>query len=100
GGALIMAGTAVVSAGPCTGIGAACALHLDKEGFRVFAGVRRQSDADALRSKASPRLTPISLDVADTLSISTAAGAVAGAVGEAGAGRAGHQLRRSGLWAG
>ena len=79
-----MAGKTVVITGASTGIGASCALHLDKEGFRVFAGVRKQSDAEALRSKASPRLTPISLDVADTLPISTAAGAVAGAVGEAG----------------
>jgi NAD(P)-dependent dehydrogenase (short-subunit alcohol dehydrogenase family) len=81
-----MAGAAktVVITGASTGIGAACALHLDKQGFRVFAGVRKQSDAEALRSKGSPRLTPIALDIADTLSISTAASAVAGAVGEAG----------------
>jgi len=79
-----MAGKTVVITGASTGIGAACALHLDREGFRVFAGVRKQSDAEALRSKASPRLTALSLDVADTLSTSTAAGAVAGAVGEAG----------------
>ena len=70
--------------GASSGIGAACALHLDKLGFMVFAGVRRQADAEALRAKASPRLTPIALDVADTLSISTAASAVAGAVGDAG----------------
>lgn len=74
----------VVITGTSTGIGAACALHLDKLGWRVFAGVRRQADAEALRSKASSRLTPIAIDVADTLSISTAASAVAGVVGDAG----------------
>jgi NAD(P)-dependent dehydrogenase (short-subunit alcohol dehydrogenase family) len=74
----------VVITGASTGIGAACALHLDTLGLRVFAGVRKQADAEALRAKASPRLTPIALDVADTLSISTAASAVAGAVGDAG----------------
>ena len=74
----------VVITGASTGIGAACALHLDKVGWRVFAGVRKQADAEALRSKASPRLTPIALDITDTLSISTAAGAVAGVVGDAG----------------
>jgi NAD(P)-dependent dehydrogenase (short-subunit alcohol dehydrogenase family) len=74
----------VVITGASTGIGAACALHLDTLGLRVFAGVRKQADAEALRGKASPRLTPIALDVADTLSISTAASAVAGAVGDAG----------------
>ena len=74
----------VVITGASSGIGAACALHLDKLGLRVFAGVRRQTDAEALKSKASSRLVAIALDVADTLSVSTAASAVAGAVGDAG----------------
>ena len=74
----------VVITGASTGIGAACALHLDKLGLRVFAGVRRQTDAEALKSKASSRLVAIALDVADGLSVSTAASAVAGAVGDAG----------------
>jgi NAD(P)-dependent dehydrogenase (short-subunit alcohol dehydrogenase family) len=74
----------VVITGASSGIGAACALHLDKLGLRVFAGVRRQADAEALKSKASSRLVAIALDVADTLSVSTAASAVAGAVGDAG----------------
>lgn len=71
----------VVISGASTGIGAACALHLDLSGWKVFAGVRKQEDAEALRAQASPRLTPISLDVTDAVSISTAAGAVGGAVG-------------------
>jgi NAD(P)-dependent dehydrogenase (short-subunit alcohol dehydrogenase family) len=74
----------VVITGASTGIGAACALHLDKLGLRVFAGVRRQADAEALKSKASSRLVAIALDVADGLSVSTAASAVGGAVGAAG----------------
>ena len=74
----------VVITGASTGIGAACALHLDQLGWRVFAGVRKQGDAEALRARGSARLTPISLDVTDTVSISTAASAVAGAVGAAG----------------
>jgi len=74
----------VVITGASTGIGAACALHMDRLGWRVFAGVRRQGDAEALRAQGSVRLTPISLDVTDTVSISTAASAVAGAVGAAG----------------
>jgi NAD(P)-dependent dehydrogenase (short-subunit alcohol dehydrogenase family) len=64
----------IVITGASTGIGAACALHLDKQGLRVFAGVRRQADADALKAKASSRLVAIALDVADSLSVSTAAG--------------------------
>lgn len=74
----------VVITGASTGIGAACALHLDQLGWRVFAGVRMQADAETLKAKASSRLTPIALDVTDTVSIATAAGAVAGAVGQAG----------------
>jgi len=74
----------VVITGASSGIGAACALHLDQAGWRVFAGVRKQGDAEALRAQGSARLTPISLDVTDTVSISTAASAVAGAVGAAG----------------
>lgn len=74
----------VVITGASTGIGAACALHLDQLGWRVFAGVRMQADAETLKAKASARLTPIALDVTDTVSIATAAGAVAGAVGQAG----------------
>jgi NAD(P)-dependent dehydrogenase (short-subunit alcohol dehydrogenase family) len=74
----------VVITGASTGIGAACALHMDQLGWRVFAGVRRQGDAEALRAQGSARLTPISVDVTDTVSISTAASAVAGAVGAAG----------------
>ena len=70
--------------GASTGIGAACALHLDRLGWRVFAGVRKQADAETLKAQSSPRLTPISLEVTDAVSISTAAGAVAGAVGQAG----------------
>ena len=70
--------------GASTGIGAACALHLDRLGWKVFAGVRRQADAEALKAQGSPRLTPIALEVTDTLSISTAASAVSGAVGPAG----------------
>ena len=76
----------VVITGASTVIGAACALHLDQLGWRVFAGVRRQADAETLRARASERLTPIALDVADTVSISTAGIAVAGAVGQAGLG--------------
>jgi NAD(P)-dependent dehydrogenase (short-subunit alcohol dehydrogenase family) len=63
----------VVVTGASTGIGYACALHLDRIGFRVFAGVRRDEDAERLRSNASERLSPVRIDVTDPDSIAAAA---------------------------
>jgi NAD(P)-dependent dehydrogenase (short-subunit alcohol dehydrogenase family) len=60
---------AVVITGASTGIGRAAALHLDNLGLRVFAGVRKEQDADALRRVASSRLQPMHLDVTDSDSI-------------------------------
>ncbi|MBW4646722.1 MAG: SDR family NAD(P)-dependent oxidoreductase [Goleter apudmare HA4340-LM2] len=75
---------AVVITGASTGIGEACALLLDKLGFLVFAGVRRDIDAQALQQKASPRLVPIFLDVTDAESIAAAVETVTNAVGDGG----------------
>ena len=75
---------AVVVTGASRGIGEACALHLDRLGFLVFAGVRREADGDALKQKACNRLTPILIDVTDTASITSAVNIVANGVGEAG----------------
>ena len=74
----------IVVTGASTGIGEACALHLDGRGFRVFAGVRREVDGGALKQKASDRLTPVILDVTDAASIKSAADTVAASIGEAG----------------
>lgn len=67
--------------GASTGIGRTSALHLDTLGFRVFAGVRKAADGEALRRDASDRLTPLSIDVTDAASIEAAAKEVAGALG-------------------
>jgi NAD(P)-dependent dehydrogenase (short-subunit alcohol dehydrogenase family) len=75
---------AVVITGASSGIGRACALHLDSLGFDVFAGVRKPSDAEQLQSEASERLRPVSLDVTDADSIRQAASRVADAVQERG----------------
>jgi NAD(P)-dependent dehydrogenase (short-subunit alcohol dehydrogenase family) len=75
---------AVLITGASTGIGEACALHLDQRGFRIFAGVRRPADAEALRAKAGPRLAPLLLDVTDAASIAAARTEVERATGEAG----------------
>jgi len=75
---------AVVITGASTGIGEACALELDRLGFRVFAGVRAEADGERLRRCSSPRLTPLRLDVTDGQQVADAARAVAEAVGPAG----------------
>lgn len=75
---------AVVITGASTGIGEACALRLDRDGFRVFAGVRKEEDAQRLKQGASDRLMPIMLDVTNQPQIEEAAKTVAGALGEAG----------------
>ena len=75
---------AVVITGASTGIGAACALDLDRRGFRVVAGVRSHGDADRLRQQASERLSPVDLDVTGPEAIRSAAEHVAAEVGEAG----------------
>jgi NAD(P)-dependent dehydrogenase (short-subunit alcohol dehydrogenase family) len=56
---------AVLISGSSTGIGRACALRLDRAGFRVFAGVRNRSDAESLDAEGSERLEPVILDVTD-----------------------------------
>ena len=60
---------AVVISGASTGIGAACALHLDRLGFVVFAGVRKSEDGVALQKAGSDRLVPLELDVTDRTTI-------------------------------
>ena len=58
--------------GCSTGIGRATALRLDGRGWRVFAGVRKQEDADSLAAAGSERLVPLIVDVADAASIELA----------------------------
>lgn len=74
----------VVVTGASTGIGEACALHLDKLGYRVFAGIRKSADGESLRQRASGRLVPIRLDIADETEITQAAGKVMEALGGGG----------------
>jgi NAD(P)-dependent dehydrogenase (short-subunit alcohol dehydrogenase family) len=68
--------TALVT-GASTGIGRATALRLDAAGWRVFAGVRREEDAQALREAGSPTLAPLLIDVTDAEQIAAAAQTIA-----------------------
>jgi NAD(P)-dependent dehydrogenase (short-subunit alcohol dehydrogenase family) len=75
---------AVLITGSSTGIGAACAVDLDRRGLRVFAGVRSEADGERLRRQASERLSPVRIDVTQSETIRAAAEQVTAAVGEAG----------------
>jgi NAD(P)-dependent dehydrogenase (short-subunit alcohol dehydrogenase family) len=83
--------------GTSTGIGRACALHLDKLGYQVFAGIRNTKDGKSLQDESSERLQPILLDVTDEDSITAAVtsirhetnGVLHGLINNAGIGRGG-----------
>jgi NAD(P)-dependent dehydrogenase (short-subunit alcohol dehydrogenase family) len=75
---------AVLVTGSSTGIGEACALYLAQRGFRVFAGVRRESDGQSIQAKASGALTPVILDVTDAAGIAAVRDAVAASAGRRG----------------
>jgi NAD(P)-dependent dehydrogenase (short-subunit alcohol dehydrogenase family) len=87
----------VLITGASTGIGKSCALHLDKMEFKVYAGVRKQVDADNLKKEASGNLEAVILDVTNSQSINNAAdyirketnGNLYGLVNNAGIGRGG-----------
>jgi NAD(P)-dependent dehydrogenase (short-subunit alcohol dehydrogenase family) len=66
------AGGAVLVTGASTGIGRAAALRLARAGRRVFAGVRREADAEGLRAEAVEGLRPLMLEVTDSASIEAA----------------------------
>lgn len=88
---------AVLVTGASTGIGEACALHLDRLGVRVFAGVRNDVDGKALADRASERLTPVQLDVTRAETIQSARSALEAAVGQAGLAGL---VNNAGLWCG
>ncbi len=74
----------VLITGASSGIGQACALELERRGFHVFAGVRSEEAAEAIRAHGSPRLVPVRLDVTDEASIAAAAAEIDAATGDAG----------------
>jgi NAD(P)-dependent dehydrogenase (short-subunit alcohol dehydrogenase family) len=63
----------VVITGASSGIGHACVVRLVREGFFVFASVRKELDAERLRRDGGDRVMPIALDVTDDASIAAAA---------------------------
>lgn len=63
----------VLVTGASSGIGRATVRRLDAAGWKVFAGVRKEEDAAALRAESSERLEPVMLDVLDADAIAAAA---------------------------
>lgn len=74
----------VVVTGASSGIGRATARALARAGFHVFAGVRRDADADAVRGEELPGLVPLHLDVTDPASLAAAVETVGKAAGSDG----------------
>lgn len=75
---------AALVTGASTGIGRACALYLDRKGWKVFAGVRRAEDGERLRARATAPLEAVILDVTSEESIIAAAAAIEASRGDAG----------------
>ena len=61
----------VLITGASSGIGEACVVELAQQGYRVFAGVRREEDAEHLRSQ-STAVTPVHLDITQPEAIAKA----------------------------
>lgn len=78
-----MAKTVLVT-GTSTGIGAACVERLAADGWTVFAGVRREGDADRLRREVPGDVRPVILDVTDPGHIEAVVAQLEGELGDAG----------------
>jgi NAD(P)-dependent dehydrogenase (short-subunit alcohol dehydrogenase family) len=100
---------AVFLTGASTGIGRATALRLARRGIVVYAGVRREEDAQSLQRDGGQRVRPLYLEVTDAASVAAARETIAhapdtrllGIVNNAGIAIAGplevlsaHELRR------
>lgn len=75
---------AVLITGTDSGIGAACAEHLEELGFRVFAGVLDGAILEARRGAGSERITSVVLNVTKPRDIEAAHALIADSVGGAG----------------
>jgi NAD(P)-dependent dehydrogenase (short-subunit alcohol dehydrogenase family) len=68
---------AVFLTGASTGIGRTTALRLARRGIVVYAGVRREEDAQSLQRDGGERVRPLYLEVTDAASVLAARDAIA-----------------------
>lgn len=73
---------AVLISGASSGIGKATAILLDRSGYRVFAGVRKEQAGESLKAEASELLTPVILDIAEPELIAAAVATVRESLGD------------------
>ena len=65
-------GSGIVITGASTGIGRHAAEWMANKGFVVYAGIRKDSDAESIRGVGIATLLPVKLDVTDDASIASA----------------------------
>ena len=75
---------AVLVTGASKGLGEACTLRLARDGFRVYAGVRREEDGRRLIGQGGDGVAPVPLDVTDSAQIAAAAERISDETGERG----------------
>jgi NAD(P)-dependent dehydrogenase (short-subunit alcohol dehydrogenase family) len=73
---------AVAITGASTGIGRAAVAKAVRQGAHVFPSVRKQSDAQGLKSEFGEAVTPLIFDVADETAVRAGAAQVAQALGD------------------
>src|SRR6266513_2026771 len=71
----------VVVTGASTGIGWGCVKVLTERGFHVFGSVRKQTDADRLKTEFGDKFTPLLFDITDAAAVRRGAEQVAAAIG-------------------
>jgi len=71
----------VVVTGASTGIGWGCVKVLTERGFHVFGSVRKQADADRIKTEFGDKFTPLLFDITDAAAVRHGAEQVAAAIG-------------------
>jgi NADP-dependent 3-hydroxy acid dehydrogenase YdfG len=74
----------VVITGASTGIGYDAARYLIERGYHVFGSVRKQADAERVKTTLGEHFSPLLFDVTDSDAIVKARAQVESAIGDAG----------------